>query len=893
MDRDERQQLRSISDEVAHWVEQARGIVTNRVKAGRAGDEAITTLRRRVLSMSPAGLVAWRVLPLGPGDVGHLRDIAREAHLPAISPADEKVLEGLTTDAAAAIRDAKAVVGARRFVSGGKKRQAGDRAAGYLGQYRDWGVLAGVPPLLDGLAQQHGDQAPSVPISDALAPWVGLQPRLADLGSEPALLTVAVVAELPVAMATIDTALEREERFRSDARAAGEAVRKREVRSILAEMPVERLREATRDRLRVGPLTDAGVTTVQAVIDRGPQLEYLPGIGATTATRMRGAAQALWQTTYEEMPVRIDLKNRTSEATNLLRLLGVWDAMRQTKGAASDLALKEALSPLATVLDKGVSHIVVWANDRTVIEFREAAEAVVRRGRQLSSTSANSAARDPWDDFLARPADYFAMLSELGFLAEDEAKTHGDLPDDILEAIREIELDTQYLSASLRGYQSFGARFALVQRKVIIGDEMGLGKTVEALAVLAHLRAKGAHHALVICPAAVVTNWIREVQTKSKLRSHRVHGPGREAAARSWLRDGGVAVTTFETLHWLEPRLLGLGDLGCVVVDEAHYIKNPGAKRSQRASAVIKLSDRAILLTGTPLENRIDEFRNLVGYIRPELVLDASELAPRRFRRQVAPAYLRRNQEDVLTELPELVEVSEWLPMSSEDAAAYRDAVAAGNFMAMRQAAMSSGHRSEKVKRLVEIVQEAADNGRRVIVFSHFRDALDQVARSLPGKVFGPLTGSVPAAARQVMIDQFSAAAHGAVLVSQIIAGGVGLNIQAASVVIICEPQLKPTTEWQAIARAHRMGQLESVQVHRLLSEEGVDQRITEILARKREIFEEFARVSETADSAPEAFDVSEAELARDVVASERERLFQRDSAGANDEAAINRGTGL
>jgi len=157
---------------------------------------------------------------------------------------------------------------------------------------------------------------------------------------------------------------------------------------------------------------------------------------------------------------------------------------------------------------------------------------------------------------------------------------------------------------------------------------------------------------------------------------------------------------------------------------------------------------------------------------------------------------------------------------------------------------------------------------------------------ALPGKVFGPLTGPVPAAARQVMVDQFSAAGHGAVLVSQIVAGGVGLNIQAASVVVICEPQFKPTTEWQAIARAHRMGQLETVQVHRLLSEEGVDQRITEILARKRELFDDFARISETAESAPEALDVSEADLARDVIAAERERPFSQSVASQTENDA-------
>lgn len=308
--------------------------------------------------------------------------------------------------------------------------------------------------------------------------------------------------------------------------------------------------------------------------------------------------------------------------------------------------------------------------------------------------------------------------------------------------------------------------------------------------------------------------------------------------------------------------------------------------RSKRVATLIDVFDRAIFLTGTPLENRIDEFRNLVGYLRPDLAVDANELAPSRFRRQVAPAYLRRNQEDVLTELPELVEVNEWLPMSTSDSRAYRDAVSAGNFMAMRQAALAS-RESEKLQRLIEIVEEAEDNGRRVIVFSHFRNVLDQVASALPGKVFGPLTGSVPAAARQTMVDQFSAAGHGAVLVSQIVAGGVGLNIQAASVVVICEPQLKPTTEWQAIARARRMGQLETVQVHRLLSEEGVDQRITDILARKKVLFDDFARVSETAESAPEAFDVSEAELAREVVAAERERLFNQSNTVPDEEEAV------
>ncbi len=877
MEQDERRQLRTVINEVAGWLAEARAIQSHRARIDKAGDDAVSALRQAVTDVRLAGQDGWRVMPLRTGDGRRLSDVACQSLLPALSAADRQTLRILTEDAAAALQDVKAIIGARRLFSGSKKRQAGTSAVGFLGSYQGQALASGVPQLLGRLSPRHDDVPAEMPLTDALADWIGLRSRIADLGPSQELLTSAVVGELPQAISVIQRALVAESRWQEGARDAGNAVRKAETGRLLAEMPVERLKEATRDRIRVGPLTDSGITTVQDVLNYGSGLEYLPGIGATTATRMRGAARTLWQTTYDEMPMRIDIKNRTPEATELLRQLGAWDALRRTTGTVSDRERAEALTPLALTLDQRVSYLAILSGAQSAAEFAESVAAVTRRARLIAGAPGPARRDDPWDDFLRRPADYFALLAELGFITEDEQKTHGDLPDDIVEAIRKLELDTEHLTASLRGYQSFGARFALVQRKVIIGDEMGLGKTVEALAVLAHLRSKGFHHALVICPATVVTNWIREVQSKSTIRPHRIHGLGREIAARSWVRNGGVAVTTFDTLGWLESHVTA-PELGCVVVDEAHYIKNPAALRTQRARRILNSSDRAILLTGTPLENRIDEFRNLVGYLRPDLVVEVNELAPRRFRRQVAPAYLRRNQEDVLTELPELVEIDEWLPLSKQDAAAYSDAVAAGNFMAMRQAAMSQGDKSEKTRRLVEIVEEAADNGRRVIVFSHFRDVLDQATRALPGQVFGPLNGSVPAAARQVMVDQFSAAGHGAVLVAQIVAGGVGLNIQAASVVVICEPQLKPTTEWQAIARAHRMGQLESVQVHRLLSEEGVDLRVTEILAKKRDLFDEFARISDTADSAPEAHDLSEAELARDVIAAERARLFSAET---------------
>lgn len=277
------------------------------------------------------------------------------------------------------------------------------------------------------------------------------------------------------------------------------------------------------------------------------------------------------------------------------------------------------------------------------------------------------------------------------------------------------------------------------------------------------------------------------------------------------------------------------------------------------------------------MENRVEEFRVLVSYLRPQMAeeLRGEEVAAgaMAFRRAVAPVYLRRNQEDVLAELPERVDVDEWVEFSGADMAAYREAVAAGNFMAMRRAAYAEPATSAKLKRLLELVEDARANGLKVVVFSYFRAVLAAVEAALDGRVHGPLTGALPAVRRQELVDEFSRAAGHAVLLSQVQAGGTGLNLQAASVVIMCEPQVKPTLEAQAVARAHRMGQVRTVQVHRLLSVDAVDQRMLAILAAKDDLFDAYARRSDLADATAGAVDVSEQSLARRIVEEEQRRL--------------------
>jgi SNF2 family DNA or RNA helicase len=287
------------------------------------------------------------------------------------------------------------------------------------------------------------------------------------------------------------------------------------------------------------------------------------------------------------------------------------------------------------------------------------------------------------------------------------------------------------------------------------------------------------------------------------------------------------------------------------------------------------------------MENKVDEFRVLVGHLRPEVAenldIEDETLDGTRFRELVAPVYLRRNTEDVLSELPARLETQEWVALEGATLRAYRKAVGEGNFMAMRRAAFDPGtvKASPKLRRLVELVSEAADGGRKIIVFSYFRDVLETVTEVLAGRdgvpgvpVIGPLTGDIPPADRQAMVDELTNARGPAVLVSQIQAGGVGLNIQAASVIIIAEPQLTPSIEEQAIARAHRMGQVRPVDVHRLLCEDSVDQRVLELLADKREAFDEYARRSDMANVTPDAVDTrSETELRHAIVAAERKRL--------------------
>ncbi|WIB78767.1 DEAD/DEAH box helicase [Curtobacterium sp. MCPF17_002] len=852
-------------------------MLAHRIAVRAAAETALAALRQRRTTVDLDG-ERGTIVPVGPPDTALASDLVRAATLPPTTPQTDSLIRILSEDVPKALEDVRRGSGLTAIFAGRERREAATRADAFLDQTLEWIDRTGAVERLRAVDDREAPR-PVVALDVLVAPGGPVASAAPDLsGAAP--LFLDAFGDFPSVIAGLADAVARERAAHAAVVEAGRTQREAGAVNALEGMDIDRLREATGDRLRLTALRDAGVRTVGAVLRHPVFPGQFSGVGEATAARINGAARALQSAAREDAVVRIDAEHRDDQTLGLVAALQTWESAKALVGPREQ-ELIDALQPLATMVARGASMALVVAGQ----SGRDAGELVQRiltlaedawRRRQRIDASTVELHADPWQDFLQRPAAFFALLDEAGLTKPAGASTRGDLGDDLIAQVEAFTLDTSRLSASLRGYQRFAAAFALVQQRVVIGDEMGLGKTVEALAAVAHIAGTTpgrAPYFLVICPAAVVANWVREAERHTSVRAFRLHGPARLLGFQRWIDEGGIGVTTYETLEWLRTRTPDDLRLASVIVDEAHYVKNPDAKRTMNTRALLRRADRAILMSGTPLENRVDEFRVLIDHIRPDLSVDQSDDSPLRFRKQIAPVYLRRRQEDVLTELPALVEVEEWTDLTDAEARAHAVAVEAGDFHAMRQLAMTGGPRSSKVESLVEIIKEARANDRKVLVFSYYRAVLDAAKRAVGGIVFGPLTGSTPASARQDLVDEFAGAPAGAVLVAQIEAGGVGLNIQAASVVVICEPQLKPTTEWQAIARSRRMGQLQSVQVHRLLSEDGVDAALVRMLARKAKTFEDFAAVSETASASAQAVDVSDSKLIAQVLSEERQRL--------------------
>ncbi len=665
----------------------------------------------------------------------------------------------------------------------------------------------------------------------------------------------------------------------------------------LEAVDLEDLREAGVRNVRFGALEEAGIRSLGQVLARSPEaLIALPGVGEGSVERLLPVARAMRDQLRGRASPPPDPHAPLGEEARLL-LMGAHAALAAQKDGAA-VAAREALEPMEARVDglrRGARLGFRLLDRETRAALIAQAEALEREALETAKTAAFEELRalreriaapptDLPEDYRRRHAAYVAVLEpHLAPGPGPSAIEAGGMPAEVARAVEAQPLDLRLLNATLRRYQRFGTAFMVRQRDTLLGDEMGLGKTMQALAAMAHLAAdEEARHFMAVAPASVISNWARETARHTQLRPVPIRGPERHEAFADWLEAGGLALISFAGAR-AGDYAEGLGEVSpaLVVVDEAHYIKNPEASRSQAVDALLERAGRTCLMSGTPLENRLDEFRVLLEKVSPEAaatsegVMGDHVVDPQRFHHAIATAYLRRNQEDVLTELPERLEHEEWVELTQCDRRAYREALAGRNYMAMRRAVTAGevGLPSAKLERLQELCRAYEATGEKVLVFTFFIDVLDAIEATLP--VFGRLAGSVPAPKRAEIVEAFNEAEGHAVLIGQITAAGVGLNLQAASVVVLMEPQWKPSTEHQAIARAHRMGQTRRVHVHRLLAEDTVDERITELLSEKLEVFEAYARPSLLKEASPQATEASFGKLVMEV---ERARLGVRRS---------------
>jgi SNF2 family DNA or RNA helicase len=413
---------------------------------------------------------------------------------------------------------------------------------------------------------------------------------------------------------------------------------------------------------------------------------------------------------------------------------------------------------------------------------------------------------------------------------------------------------------------------------------MGLGKTIQVLATMCHLSTIGKTHFLVIVPKSVLINWQREIAKHTKLTSFLLYGPDLFQNLNSWKNDGGVAVTTYEATS----NLIGyIYKVDLVAIDEAHMVKSPKAKRTQNVKSLSANSDYIVLMTGTALENRISELYYLVSMTNFSIGESIKSLvqqyspSPNEVRHRLAPVYLRRTQSDVLNELPPLTKQDEVIPTTLEE---INPTLASARDYMNRRLALTVGMgdlESSKYNRLRELLEIYREEGRKVLVFSFFTKVVQDVSIIAGGCPI--IDGKKTSNERMKIIDDLGSKQGFAVVALQITAGGLGLNIQAAQVVILMEPQLKPSTENQAIARVHRMGQSRNVMVHRFIAEDSIDEDLVRLIAKKQQIFDDYAHHSSVKENSDMSIDgsLAQKDLEDEIMKLDEERQQRRRSAAS------------
>ena len=452
------------------------------------------------------------------------------------------------------------------------------------------------------------------------------------------------------------------------------------------------------------------------------------------------------------------------------------------------------------------------------------------------------------------------------------------------QTIRDSDFEApEALQDVLRPYQLYGFRWMSTLAQAgfggILADEMGLGKTVQALSFLRAQRLAGeTRPALVVCPASLVYNWREECRRFTPEASVGIVA-GTIAQRKAML--GDMDLDLYVTSYDLLKRDIALYDgarFSTVLLDEAQYVKN---RRAAVSKAVRVLNaDHRFALTGTPIENRVSELWSIFDFLMPGFLYSESEFAERfegpimkqkdaavtaKLARMTEPFILRRRKADVLKDLPEKLEETRSAEMKEDQRKLY-DA----QLVRMKALLRTSGGSGEdklkllaeltrlrqlccdpsllfedyagtSAKRLacLELIQSAVDGGHRMLVFSQFTSMLRLLAADLKaaGIAHYTLTGATPKQERVRLVNDFNEGDVPVFLIS-LRAGGTGLNLTGADVVIHYDPWWNLAVQNQATDRSHRIGQEKTVTVVKLIAADSIEERIVELQETKRDLAE-------------------------------------------------------
>ncbi len=471
----------------------------------------------------------------------------------------------------------------------------------------------------------------------------------------------------------------------------------------------------------------------------------------------------------------------------------------------------------------------------------------------------------------------------------EKDKSFTDLVDSFAKADDKALSVPKSLEKVLRDYQKDGYKWLMTMNKNgfggILADDMGLGKTLQVLAMLLSLKEqtkKGdSGCSLIVCPASLVYNWQHEIQRFTPdlscvlsvgSKQERV-----EILSASSLSGVDVVITSYDLLRRDIDLYKGLS-FNCMIIDEAQFIKNPTTQVSKAVKAVSASFKAA--LTGTPIENRLSELWSIFDFCMPgylfnykhfresietPISVDNDTDALERLKKMISPFVVRRLKKDVLKDLPDKLEENLYAPMAKEQEELYkahlqrlkmmvdskseeelgRDRIVIlSELTRLRQICCDPGliyenyeGGSAKADLCLEMIKSAAESGHKVLLFSQFTSMLERLTALLKkeGIKHYLLTGSTKKEDRIAMVDAFQEDDTPVFCIS-LKAGGTGLNLTAADIVIHYDHWWNIAVENQATDRAHRIGQKNVVTVYRLIMQNTIEERIILLQNKKKEL---------------------------------------------------------